>query len=190
MLSLKKRPIAELIPLQLVEEPRDPVIVGSILKPVGVKGEVRVSVASGNLERFKKLRSLTIRNGGESFISAIESATPETTSVRLKLAGIDDPETAEHLRGAELVIEGGESPKLEGDLFYADDLVGMQVVGDDGADIGIVKEVLTLSHHDVWTVGGSHGELLIPAVKDFILSVDTKKRLITIRDAGRLWEGA
>ena len=83
------------------------------------------------------------------------------------------------------------APLPEGS-FYIFEVVGCEVWDEDAAlRRGVVTEVLTMPSSDVYTVrldGG--GQVLIPAVLDFVVSIDTQARRITVKGVEELFKGA
>ena len=62
--------------------------------------------------------------------------------------------------------------------YYIFELVGCAVEDESGTPVGIVEEVLEMPSTDVYLVRGTHGEILIPAVKDYVKTVETEQRPI------------
>ncbi|OPZ63724.1 MAG: Ribosome maturation factor RimM [Firmicutes bacterium ADurb.Bin506] len=102
----------------------------------------------------------------------------------LKLAGIDDAEAAERLRGEELFLAEDDLPPLEEGEYYSFMLVGMDCVDEDGRLLGKVSEVLDRPANDVIVVEAADGgcEYLIPAVEDYVVKVDIGARRLTVRN--------
>ena len=88
---------------------------------------------------------------------------------------------AEALKGAELYIPRVEGAKLNEGEYYIADIIGMEVVSDDGAHLGRVKDVMETGANDVYVVEREGGkELLIPAIKDCILDTDIDANVLTV----------
>ncbi|MBI3586910.1 MAG: 16S rRNA processing protein RimM, partial [Ignavibacteriales bacterium] len=64
--------------------------------------------------------------------------------------------------------------------FFVDDIIGMEVVSEEGEKIGMIKDVIQVSAHDIWVVGNGAKEVLLPAVKEIIKSVDPKRKEMVI----------
>src|SRR5690606_14491238 len=87
--------------------------------------------------------------------------------VIVKLEGVDTRDDAETLRGALLQVPGDQVVPLPEDHYYVFQIVGLEVVDEDGRELGVVKEVLFTGANDVYVVERADGsELLLPAVKD------------------------
>ena len=156
--------------------PPEFLIVGRILAPWGIKGEVKVEVITDFPERFAP-RNLVYIN---SHPFEIESCRPHKQFLVLKLAAIDSVEVAEQLRDCDLTITRAELPELPEGQYYTFQLIGLVVVTTDGESLGQVADIMTTAGNDVYIVEGKRGEILIPAIEDVVKSIDLKKGTITI----------
>lgn len=140
-------------------------VVGVIGKPLGLGGEVFVRpdpdvhypFAKGDVVSTPDGRSLTV-------------ATSRSHSGRLvvRFEGVTDRETAETLRGSILEIPR-EDVTLDDEAWWSEDLVGREVVDDDGALVGIVESTLDGAAHDYLVVARPDGgEVMLPAVAELL----------------------
>ncbi|HTY96699.1 MAG TPA: ribosome maturation factor RimM [Solirubrobacteraceae bacterium] len=99
----------------------------------------------------------------------------------LRLAGVEDRDAAEELRGQELTVGRRELPQLEEGEWWAHELVGC-AVHDGEHEVGAVTGMLELPSCEVLEVRRSDapGTLLVPLVKDAIRSVDPEQHTIDI----------
>ena len=111
------------------------ILVGKIVAPQGIRGEVRVQTFTDTPADFQKLKikSTRFNDGDFKFVRAV----PNSTVIIGKITGVDDRNTAETLRGTELFIERNTLPDLKADEFYQADLIGFDVIRN-GTKIGIV----------------------------------------------------
>ena len=79
-----------------------------------------------------------------------------------------------------MTVDREQVPTLPTDSYYIFELVGCAVEDESGTPIGVVEEVLEMPSTDVYVVRGSHGEILIPAVKDYVKTVETGQRRIVV----------
>ncbi|MFS8525234.1 MAG: ribosome maturation factor RimM [Limnochordales bacterium] len=158
----------------------DFVSIGEVTAPHGVRGEVRVWPRTDFPERFQRLERVFVRRPGRVPQElAVERARFHKGFVIVKLEGVDTRDDAETLRGALLQVPGDQVVPLPEDHYYVFQIVGLEVVDEDGRELGVVKEVLFTGANDVYVVERADGsELLLPAVKDVVLRVDV--------DAGRM----
>lgn len=112
------------------------ILIGKIVAPQGIRGEVRVQSFADKAQDFQKLDIVSERfaRGEFKFVRVV----PNSNVVIAKIHGIDDRNAAEMLRGTELFIERDALPALADDEFYQADLIGFDVVRN-GNKIGIVS---------------------------------------------------
>ena len=155
--------------------------IAKIVNAVGLKGEVKVYNYSDVRERFEELDEIIISGKKRESVKKILSVRYQGNMVILSLEGIDDRNKAEAVKDFDVYITENDLRELPEDTFYVRDLIGMRVI-DEGeyGEIGTLKEVLQNTSQDVYVVRTSDGrDVLIPAVKDFIKSVDQEEGVIT-----------
>ncbi len=156
--------------------------VGVIIKPHGIKGEVKVYPTTDSPLRFNEITHVNIIQQGRT-IGDVKVAGVKFFKdiVILKLKGYNDINEVEALKGAELYIPREEGAELEDGEYYIADIIGMDVVTDDGVRLGTVKDVMETGANDVYVVEREGGkELLLPAIKQCILDTDIDKNVMTV----------
>ena len=157
--------------------------VGVITSTHGVRGEVKVFPTTDDVNRFKKLKQVKLFTGKEYLPLEIESVKFFKNMVILKFKGLNLIEDVEKYRQKDLYVERKDAVKLKKDEYFIADLIGVQVFGEDGALIGMLKDVITTGANDVYTVEIAEGnnlgvpagtEVLLPAIKQCILEVDVE----------------
>ena len=156
-------------------EKRD-VVIGKIVAAFGLKGEVKVVPFTDFPERFKELGEVYIGSEAAGRMRSIESVRLHKGSVLIKFEGIDDITAAENLRGAEIRIRESDLVPLEEGSYYIHDLIGLDVLTTEGENLGKVTEVLTGPAQDVYVTERA----MIPAVKEFVVSIDLQKKQIVV----------
>ncbi len=160
------------------KEPAPPefLIVGYILAPWGIRGEVKVEVVTDFPERFtpRKVVYLNARP------LEIESCRPHKQHLVVKLATIDSVEDAEKLRGQDLTIPRSELYPLPAGQYYTFQIIGLKVVTTEGQTVGRVTDIMKTGSNDVYIVEGKRGEILIPAIEDVVKSIDLAKGKMVI----------
>lgn len=155
--------------------------VGVITSPHGVRGEVKVFPTTDDKNRFKKLKEVILDTGKEMLPLEIEGVKFFKNMVILKFKGLDTMNDVEKYRSKDLLIHRSQAVKLGKDENFIVDLIGLSVVGDDGADLGALKDVLQTGANDVYVIEMKNGkELLLPAIKDCILKVDLEEKKMTV----------
>jgi 16S rRNA processing protein RimM len=156
--------------------------VGTVVKAIGIAGEVVVQPMTDFPARFRKLHSLWLGPDSSSVSEArIEKAVVSPRGIRLKLKGIDDRNAAESIRGKILFVDEAHRAKLPEGEYFVHDVLGLAVREESGTDLGTIADVLRYPASDVYVVRGERGEILIPAVKEFVQSVDLPARTMTVR---------
>ncbi|MDR1506992.1 MAG: ribosome maturation factor RimM [Treponema sp.] len=100
-------------------------VVGLLGLPFGLDGRVRVRSLSGEEDHLLNLKTAVLRKNGEERAYTVEGAFSRPLS--LKFAGIDSPEAAKTVSGAEIIAERKEAAPLREGEFYVEDLKGLKV---------------------------------------------------------------
>jgi len=135
---------------------------GKIVKPQGIKGEVKVLHYVDRPEGFLETQTVLL-NGVPRKIT---SARYASGSVYLCFEGVTDRNTAELLRGGELTIEREKSDCFKSTDFFIDDLLGLKVVCGE-QDLGIVVDITNYGTADIISVKGEKN-FSIPYIKKIV----------------------
>lgn len=90
----------------------------------------------------------------------------------VKLAGIDSVEAVQGLIGAAVLIDVNRLPDLPQGAYYWHQLRGLRAVDKQDGDLGTLDNLFTTAAHDIYVINGRYGEVLIPAVAQFIARID------------------
>lgn len=163
------------------------VVVGRVIRPHGVRGEMRVQPETDFPEHLAMLGQAVLLTDERSEPVRIEAVRSAGDAVLVKVAGIDTPEAAAPWRGAALAVPRELAAPLPEGRHYVFEIIGMAVETEDGEALGTVEEVLRTSANDVYIVRGRR-ELLIPAISSVVLRIDTEGRRMVIRPLPGLLE--
>jgi len=158
--------------------------VGRVLRPHGVRGELRVEIITDCPERLGQHVYLYLAHPDSPEKAQrypVERLRPHKNILLLKLGGCDDRNAAEELRGLLVQIPAEEAAPLEEGEYYYFQLVGMRVETESGEWLGHVAEILETGANDVYVVRGPRGELLLPAVEDVVRELDLESRRLVVR---------
>lgn len=149
--------------------------IGKILKPQGIKGEIKAEALTDDATRFYNLDYIYAEDERYEILNVRVSGS----EVYLTLSGIADRDAAELLRGKSLwVLKEDAVPLAEG-RYYIADMIGCEVSDNEGKLIGVVKDVLQYGAADIIVL--TEG-IMFPFLKDVALEVDTRsKRMIVDR---------
>lgn len=155
--------------------------VGVITQTHGIRGEVKVFPTTDDVNRFKKLKEVVLDNEKEQLTMTIAGVKFFKQYVILKFKGYDSINEIEKYKGARLLVSRDKAVKLQKDEYFIADLIGMQIITEDGAPFGFLKNVLTTGANDVYVVETpEEKEVLLPAIKECVKNIDMEKALITV----------
>ena len=149
--------------------------VGVISTTHGITGEVKVFPTTDDMNRFKKLKEVILDTGKETQLLHIQQVRFFKNMVIVKFKEFQSINDVERLRGKSLYVTRENAVKLQKDEYFIADMIGIQVVSDEGEDLGILQDVMQTGANDVYVVEKDGEELLIPAIKDCILSVNVEE---------------
>jgi len=164
-------------------------LIGEILKPQGIKGEVKVKPVTYDVGRFEGLRQVYVRHGEDYAPLPLRVNRIDGGVVYLTVEGVNDRDGADRLRGTLLYVRRADAVELPEDTEFICDLIGVVATDNEGREIGELTEVLQPGAGDVYVFNGPLGEVLVPALKSVVLSVDVSKKIMLL-DAKRLNEVA
>lgn len=165
------------------------IAVAQISRSVGIRGEVKLHSLARDAARFAKLHNVRVgRDESETQQFNVESVRFVSSNVVIKFWGIDTRTQADGLRGQFVYVSERQAVKPVTGSYFIHDIVGMKVVNEKGTEVGTVKEVYQLPANDVWLVVQNSKEMMLPAIKDVIKSVDVEGGVIVIREMEGLFE--
>lgn len=153
-------------------------VVARIVSPQGNKGEVKAAIVTDFPERFASTRTVFV--GPEHQRYEVEHHRFLDDAVVLKLRGVDTIDQAEGLRGKVVEVPEGEAVRLPPDHYYWHQVIGLRVVTPRGEYLGTIDDILETGANDVYVVHGPRGELLIPAIRQVVKSVDLDRGTVTV----------
>ena len=159
--------------------------IGVITRPHGVHGEVKVFPMTDDVKRFKKLKKTLVENGAAHEELMCISAKFFKQFVILKFEDHDTVESVEKYRGKGLFVTRADAVKPGKDEYFIADLIGIEAEDDEGMIKGRITNVIQTGANDVYEILCEDGkELLVPAIRECILSVDIKagKMIIHLLD--------
>jgi 16S rRNA processing protein RimM len=166
------------------------VTIGKIIGTHGVGGEVKVTSYSDVPGRFEGLKQVQVQVLSGVKTLSVQSSRRSSQGYLLRFASIETPEAARPIIGGMLQIQEERLPPPSEDQYYQYQLLGMDVRFEEGARLGVIKEVLTTNGNAVFVVEDSVGvEHLIPATKELVRSVDVDTRTMLVRPVAGLLDG-
>jgi len=150
-----------------MDDPDRLVQVGRVGRPHGTDGAFVVEQASDDDRRWE-IGAIVIVDGAPARITLMRRVGSGRRAIRL-----DRPVP----RGAELSVRLRDLPPPEQDSYYAFQLVGLDVVDDEGTPFGMVAEVMPGPANDNLELGDGR---LVPLIEDAIREIDLEGRRIVV----------
>jgi 16S rRNA processing protein RimM len=151
-------------------QPPEYLVLGEIVAPFGIRGEVKVLLDTDFPELF--LDAETLYLGDPPTAHQVEWAQLYRGAGRLKVSGCNDRNAAEMLRGQWVQVAADQAPVPgEGEYYYYQ-LLDLEAWTDADEHLGRVVEVLPTGGNEVLVVRGPGGEVLLPMIADVVLEVD------------------
>ena len=157
--------------------------IGRILGPHGIRGELKVLPLTDDPSRFDALKDCFLDDigGGPPVPCRCVSVRHQNDSILMRLHGVDTREDAERMKGRYLLVHRKDAIRLPPGSHFICDLIGCQVESVQGEALGVLDEVLATGSNDVYLVKKDGvRDLLIPALKTVIRSIDIEARLIRV----------
>ena len=165
----------------------EPIVVGRIAAPYGIKGWVRIASFTSPPENLLHYAPWLIRSADGWQQLNVDQSRAHGKNFVAHVAGCDDRSDAERLAGGEIAVPSSVLPSTEADEYYWKDLVGLEVVNREGHRIGPVVGLIETGANDVLVVQGAEREHLIPFRREVVAQVVLKEGLIEV-DWDTAWE--
>jgi 16S rRNA processing protein RimM len=159
-------------------------LLGRVLRPHGIRGELRIEVMTAYPERIISGSKVYIGPDPDDVSSAvlhgITGARKHQQYLILQLEDIEDRNEADRLRDQFVMVTLDDAVPLEEGEFYLYQVIGLSVYTVDGEYFGEVSDVIETGANDVYVVQGPHGEVLLPATDECVVEIDIDAKKMTI----------
>ena len=148
----------------------DRIEIGVVARPHGVRGELRVHLHNPESTALDAAEEVWI--GGRAY--PVEQARPVQGAYLLLVAGVEDRDAADALRGTRLVIDPAALPPTgDPDEFHVHQLEGLRAELPDGSVLGTVREVVHGPGGELLVVARPElPDALVPFVREIVPTVD------------------
>ena len=152
--------------------------IGKIVKPQGVKGEVKIQLFTDNFAALKQIKEVFLSN--EKQARKVKTVSVRFGFAYLLFEGVEDRNLAETLRGKEISVEKEKMVITEPDSFYIEDIIGSIVYDENNKEIGVLVDIEQYGAADVWIVRSEGREYSFPYVGDIVKKVLPEQKIIII----------
>jgi len=158
--------------------------IGEIVRPQGIKGEVKLRAMSSDESRYARLESVYLLRHGEYVEYKVKKGRCSGGFAVLMLEGVKDRNEAETLRGVKVFVDREHAIDLDEDENFVVDLIGLTAVDTKGNEIGELVDVLSPNQIcDVYVFDTPRGEMMIPALRRVVVEVDLDEEKIVLDEA-------
>jgi 16S rRNA processing protein RimM len=161
------------------DDPSALIQLGFVGAPFGVRGWIKLRSHTDPPERLLEHRSLVLGQGSVRQSYRIEASGRSGGALTVKLAGVDNRDQAQALRGAQVCVPRSELPERDDRDYYRADLIGCEVVNLDGISLGSVQHFIESPAQVLMVVRGTR-EFWIPAVPQHLRRVDLQARRVVV----------
>ncbi len=155
------------------------IAVGRIRRPHGLSGEVLVEILTDFPERI--VPGMLLYVGENRSTMYIKTSRPHHKGLLLSFEGITDPVQAGAYRNQMLCVFADDRPELPDGEYYHHQLLGLQVITDQGQMLGVLADILQTGSNDVYIVRSDAGaDILLPAIDSVMLNVDLDRKEMVV----------
>ena len=154
----------------------DRLVIGEVLKPQGIRGELKVKTFTDTPELVKEFGVVYIDDKPYKILSF--RVGPDGAAY-MGLRGIPDRNAAELFRGKKIEGAREDAPPLEEGRHYIVDIIGLTCETEEGEVLGVVKNIVNLSS-DVYTLEKNGKQILFPSVNGVIVKFDIEGGKIVV----------
>lgn len=157
------------------------VVIGKIVRTHGLMGNVMVQPLTNVLEVFDKSKQFFIMDESrdEIYTVQVEDIKRSGKTFLIKFYGVNNEETAKKIVGLEIVMKAEDLPKLSSpDEFYYYEVLNIDVFDQTGNFIGKVCDIISTGSNEVLVVRSDDEEVLLPMIRDYVVELHKKDRLI------------
>jgi 16S rRNA processing protein RimM len=164
-------------------EPRF-LLLGEILRPHGVRGELRMRILTDYPERINQLEKVYLAEESDSDdpdAYRVQHMRMHQSYGLLKLEGVDDRDQADRLREMLVMVPLENAVPLDEGEFYLYQLIGLSVRTTEGEMLGKITDVLETGANDVYVVeSATYGEFLMPVTDETVLQTNIEQGFILV----------
>lgn len=158
------------------------ITIGRLMRPHGVRGEIKCMPASHDLDRHRLLRMVVLSCADGTRLSLpVEKSSRHGEVWHLKFKGYDSPEQAQALVNAEVLVSSEERLPPPPGQYYFSDLEGLRVLDEAGMPVGTVLGVQELPSVNALVLRIGTQEVLAPWVDACVESIDLAARTVRVR---------
>ncbi len=156
--------------------------IGKIIRPQGLAGRLKVLSYLESQDVLDGLHELFIgRSAREAAVFPLHAVQKGREFFILALGGIEDKDAASKRVGSSVWMPSAAMKKLPDGEYYWHEIIGLEVVTEEGRVLGRIESVFPTGGNDVYVCRGEEKEILLPAIGDVVLKVDRERGIMVVR---------
>lgn len=156
--------------------------VGKIVNTHGLRGEVKVVPWTDYPEVFEDIETVYIKKKSDYERLDIAGLKYQKNNLIIRFAQLKDINEAEKYKNRVLYAERASLGELPEGVYYIADLIGLDVVKEDGEKVGVISDVFNTGSNDIYEVKREgQKNLLLPVIDDVVLNIDIENKKVTVR---------
>lgn len=156
--------------------------VGKIVNTHGLRGEVKVVPWTDYPEVFEDIETVYIKKKSDFERLDIAGIKYQKNNLIIRFAQLKDINEAEKYKNRVLYAERTSLGELPEGVYYIADLIGLDVVKEDGEKVGVISDVFNTGSNDIYEVKREgQKNLLLPVIDDVVLNIDVENKKVTVR---------
>ena len=161
------------------------VLIGKIVKPQGIKGELKIYPNDDKLNQFKKISNISFSENGE--LIKVKNWAVRNGFFYVTLPGVNDRDIAEKYRNKNVYVDE-EEINLNPDTYFTEDIIGCDIYDENDNFLGAILDIENYGATDIFVILEDGREVMVPFATRIFVEINTNdKKIVAKRD---LYDGA
>ena len=154
-------------------------VIGKLGRPHGLHGEILMVVYTDFPERIQP--GVTFFVGPHYQPIKLSKRRPHSRGLLITFEGYRARERIAELRNQLVYVRTSDRPPLEQGEYYHHQLLGLEVVDENGKKLGFLSNILETGANEVYVVRDQSGaEILVPAIDSVVLDIDLEHKQVRV----------
>jgi 16S rRNA processing protein RimM len=154
---------------------------GKIVKAQGLKGSMKVISYLERGDALRYIAEVFIHKGSKGYLPyKVRQIRMRDKFFILDLVGIDGIDATRDFVGCPLLVPRDRLPELPADEYYWHELLGLEVVTEEGAVVGRIVSIFPTGSNDVYVCSDGTREIMLPAISDCVKKIDRQNRVMVV----------
>lgn len=164
---------------------------GRVVNTHGIKGVLKVESWCDSPSVLASLDSVYVKEKGMYRECRVTHSSLQKSFVLMSLQGIDTVEDAIPLKGTVIYAAREDIAPNDGenDVYFVAEMIGTRIVdADTGKEYGVLKDITNLGASDIYVIDTPAGEVMMPAVDEFVKKIDSDNDMILVTPIPGIFE--